>query len=276
MRLRNILLLLFGFLAFTANAGAEVDRGGLAGTVKDSSGLVVPGATIEATQTVTSLRRSAFTSHSGTFDIPELPVGRYTVAVRGQGFQAVTVENLLISLEHTTVLNVTLRVSGTAEQVEVVESDSQLDANSDTLGVRFERKQTAELLLNGRNWATLTILAPLAVDTNYGNSSNQRSIRVAGRGRDDNNFTYDGVDTTNIINQAQQPYVRLAVPLDTIEEFRVVSMLATPETGSTAGAQMTVTSRSGTKQLHGSVFDFLRNDAMDARSFIDPVKRPFI
>jgi Carboxypeptidase regulatory-like domain/TonB dependent receptor len=273
MRLRNALL--FSFIVLAGNADAQVDRGGLAGTVTDSSGLVVPGAVIEATQAATPFRRSALTSHSGTFDIPELPVGRYTVAVSGRGFQAITVENVRIFLEHTTVLNFTLRVSGTAEQVEVVENESQLDLNSNTLGARFERKQTAELLLNGRNWATLTTLAPLAVDTNYGNSSNQRSIRVAGRGRDDNNFTYDGVDATNIINQAQQPYVRLAVPLDTIEEFRVVSMLATPETGATAGAQLSVTSRSGTNQFHGSVFNFLRNDAMDARSFIDPVKRPF-
>jgi len=273
MRLRNVLL--FGFLVMTANAHAQVDRGGLTGTVKDSSGLVVPGATIDVTQTATSLRRSAVTSHSGTYDVPELPVGRYTVAISGQGLQTVTVEDLLISLQHTTVLNVILQASGTTEHIEVTENDGQLDENSNALGARIERKQASELLLNGRNWATLTMLAPLAVDTNYGNSSNQRSIRVAGRGRDDNNFTYDGVDATNIINQAQQPYVRLAIPLDTIQEFRVVSMLATPETGATAGAQMTVTSASGTNQFHGDVFDFVRNDALDARSFIDPTKRQF-
>jgi hypothetical protein len=273
LRLRYALL--FGFLVLAANAYAQVDRGALAGTVKDSSGLAVPGATIEATQTTTSLRRSSVTSNSGTYDIPELPVGRYTVAVRSKGLQTVTIENVLTSVEHTTILNVTLHVSGTTESVEVTESDQQLDQNSNTLGARLERKQASELLLNGRNWATLTLLAPLAVDTNYGNSSNQRSIRVAGRGRDDNNFTYDGVDATNIINQAQQPYVRLAIPLDTIQEFRVVSMLATPEAGATAGAQLSVTSSSGTNQFHGDAFDFVRNDALDARSFIDPVKRPF-
>src|ERR1700686_1962941 len=102
-----------------------------------------------------------------------------------------------------------------------------------------------------------------------------RPIRFAGRGRDDDNFTYDGIDATNIINQAQQPYVRLAVPLDTIQEFRVISTLATPETGATAGAQLAVTSASGTNQLHGNFFDFLRNDALDARTFIDPVKPSF-
>jgi hypothetical protein len=108
------------------------------------------------------------------------------------------------------------------------------EENSDTLGARIAHKQIDERLLNGRNRATLTALAPLSVDTNY-NSSNHRSIRVAGRGRDDNNYTYDGVDATNIINQAQQLYVRLAIPVDTIQEFRVVSMLGTAETGATGG-----------------------------------------
>jgi hypothetical protein len=267
--------LIFGFLVLVSNACGQVDRGGLTGTVKDSSGLVVPGATIEARQIDTDLLRTALTSRSGTYDIPELPVGKYSVAISHQGLQTVTIDNVSVSVEHATVLNVTLQLSGTTEHVEVVESDQQLDENSNTLGASIERKQTSELLLNGRNWATLTLLAPLAVDTNNGNSSNQRSIRVAGRGRDDNNFTYDGIDATNIINQAQQPYVRLAVPLDTIQEFRVVSMLATSETGATAGAQMSVTSASGTNQFHGDAFDFARNDMFDARSFIDPVKRPF-
>jgi hypothetical protein len=269
------LLLILGFLLAGTNACAQVDRGGLAGTVKDSSGLVVPGAAVEATQTSTDLLRRTVTSSSGTYDVPELPVGTYKVVISREGLQTVVIENVAVSVEHTTTLNVVLSVSSSTATIEVTDSEQQLDQSTDTLGERVERKQVSDLLLNGRNWASLTVLAPLAVDTNYGSSSNQRSIRVAGRGRDDNNFTYDGVDATNIINQAQQPYVRLAVPMDTIQEFRVVSMLATAETGSTAGAQMSVTSASGTNQFHGDAFDFLRNDAFDARSFIDPVKPPF-
>ena len=182
---------------------------------------------------------------------------------------------MVVSVEHTSTLNALLKVSTATETVEITDSEQQLDETSNTLGTRIERKQLSELLMNGRNWTALTALAPLAMDTNLGNSSNQRTIRVAGRGRDDNNFTYDGVDATNIINQAQQPYVRLAVPLDTIQEFRVVSMLATAETGATAGAQMGATSASGTNQLHGDAFDFVRNDIFDARDFIDTTKRPF-
>ena len=243
--------------------------------MRDSSGLGVPGASIAAVQNATGLKRVAVTSSSGTYDIPELPVGTYSVTFALKGFQPAGFENLLVSVEHTTTLNAVLEISGTTERIEVTGTGQQLDENSNTLGTRVEHKQVSELLLNGRNWSNLTMLAPLAVDTNYNNSCNQRSIRVAGRGRDDNNFTYDGIDATNIINQGQQPYVRLAIPLDTIQEFRVVSMLATAETGATAGGQMAVTSASGSNQFHGSAFEFVRNDIFDARSFIDTTEPPF-
>jgi hypothetical protein len=150
-----------------------------------------------------------------------------------------------------------------------------LDQTTNSLGAVIEREQAQELPLNGRNWANLTTLVPAAVDTG---GSNQRSVRFAGRGRDDNNFTYDGVDATNIINQAQQPYVRLAIPLGTIEEFRVDPLLATAEQGATAGGQLAVTSSSGTDAFHGSAFEFLRNNAFDARQPIDslnPNQPPF-
>ncbi len=266
---------LCGFLLLTANLYGQVDRGALTGTVKDSSGLGVPGASITVVQNATGLNRVGVTSSSGAYDIPELPVGAYTVTFVLKGFQPVEFENLVVAVEHTATLNAVLEISGTTQRIEVVGNTQQLDENSNTMGARVERKEASELLLNGRNWSNLTMLAPLAVDTNYNSSSNQRSIRVAGRGRDDNNFTYDGIDATNVINQGQQPYVRLAIPLDTIQEFSVVSMLATAETGATAGGQMAVTSASGSNQFHGSVFEFGRNDIFDARSFIDTSKPPF-
>ncbi len=271
----KVLWLTCGFLWLASNLFAQVDRGSLMGTVKDPSGLAVPGANVSAVRNSSGQGRQGISSATGTYDIPELAVGTYTVIISARGFQSVRYENVEVAMEHTTTLNTILSVSGGTERVEVIGTSEQLEENSNTLGARIERKQLDELLLNGRNWATLTALAPLSVDTDYNSSSNQRSIRVAGRGRDDNNFTYDGVDATNIINQAQQPYVRLAVPLDTIQEFRVVSMLATAETGATAGAQMAVISPSGTNQFHGDAFEFVRNDIFDARNFIDPTKPPF-
>src|SRR5262249_458162 len=134
-----------------------------------------------------------------------------------------------------------------------------------------EPAQARELPLNGRNWATLTALVPGAVDTG---GSNQRSIRFAGRGRDDDNFTYDGIDATNIVNQAQQPYVRLAIALDTIEEFRIDSMLSTAEGGATGGPQLAVTSPSGTNQWHGNAFEFLGNNIVEGKQPVPATTAP--
>ena len=193
--------------------------------------------------------------------MPELPVGNYTITFEHQGFKSLITLMWKRSLSRTRTLNATLQVSGNNERVEVSTSSEQFDKTSDALSGRVEQKQARELPLNGRNWTTLTALVPGAIDTG---GSNQRSIRFAGRGRDDDNFTYDGIDATNIVNQPQQPYVRLSIPLDTIQEFRVDAMLATAESGGTGGPQLGVTSPSGTNEWHGDVFEFLRNDALDA------------
>jgi Carboxypeptidase regulatory-like domain len=241
---------------------AQVDRSGLNGTVTDPSGRVVPQAHVTALHNATGLQRQTTTSLSGTYDIPELPIGVYTVTFSHHGFKTLSFTNVLQAIQLTRTLNAILPVSGSPEQVEVSASTEQLNETSNTLGARIEKAQAEKLPLNGRNWANLTALVPGAVDTG---GSNQRSVRFAGRGRDDNNFTYDGIDATNIINQGQQAYVRLAIPLDAIQEFRVSPMLATAEAGGTGGGQLAVASTPGTNRFHGNAFEFLRNNVFDAR-----------
>ena len=229
-------------LCFASHGIAQVDRAGLNGTVTDSSGRVLPHTHVTAVHNATGLRRETTSSSSGTYDIPELPVGVYTITFAHEGFKPLTFVDVQQVMGRTRTLDATLRVSGGQERVEVSASSEQMDKTSDALGVNISQVQSKELPLNGRNWANLTAFQPSAVDTG---GSNQRSIRFAGRGRDDDNFTYDGIDATNIINQPQQPYVRLAIPLDTIDEFRVDSVLSTAEAGATGGPQLAVTSQLG-------------------------------
>ena len=243
----------------------QVDRSALTGIVKDAGGRRIPGARIAAMQIATGIDRETVSSSSGTYDIPELPIGRYRVSCTAPGFKEVVFENLEEMVGQTRTLDIALSVAGATQRVDV-SSASMLDETTDALGARIEQEQVKELPLNGRDWSTLTALVPGAVDTG---GSNQRSIRFAGRGLDDNNFTYDGVDATNIVNQAQQPFVRLAIPADAIEEFRIDTMLFTAENGSTPGGQIAVASRSGGNELHGGLFEFLRNDVFDAREPID-------
>ncbi|MBB5331704.1 TonB-dependent receptor [Tunturiibacter gelidoferens] len=244
---------------------AQIDRTGLAGTVRDVRGTSLSRVTISALQLATGLNRETVSSSTGSYDIPELPVGLYQITYSAPGFEHKVVK-VVQTVGHTSILNVVLSVAGISEHVDVSSVSSQLDETSAALGARIEPEQVKELPLNGRNWSTLTALVPGAVDTG---GSNQRSIRFAGRGLDDNNFTYDGIDATNIVNQAQQPFVRLAIPTEAIQEFRIDTMLFTAENGSTPGGQIAVASKTGSNDLHGSVFEFLRNDLFDAREPID-------
>ncbi len=240
---------------------AQVDRAGLNGTVIDPSGRVLPQTHITAVQQSTGLRRETTSSSSGAYDIPELPVGVYTVTFVHDGFKALTFVDVAEVIGLTRTLDATLQVSGRDEHVVVSASSALIDRNTSAVTGLIEKEQADELPLNGRNWASLTAFVPGAIDTG---GSNQRTIRFAGRGLDDSNWTYDGVDSTNIVNQTQRPWVRLAIPLDAIEEFRVDSLMASAEEGATGGPQLAVTSPSGTNLFHGRLFEYFRNNVFDA------------
>lgn len=240
---------------------AQMDRTGLTGTVTDSAGRVVPGVHIVALLPDSGLRRETVTSRAGTYEIAELPVGTYTVAFTANGFAPLIFDQVIQTVGQTRTLNAALQVAGSEERITVSRSSALLDHNTSAVTGLIEGEQAEELPLNGRNWAELTAFVPGAIDTG---GDNQRTVRFAGRGLDDSNFTYDGVDATNIVNQTQRQWVRLAIPLDAISEFRVDSLMATAEEGGTGGAQLAVSSPSGTNSYHGRAFEYLRNDFFDA------------
>ena len=253
-------------------AFAQIDRASLSGTVVDHAGNLLPGVQVEVYASATGLYRRAMTSQTGTFEVAALPVGDYTVRFVAAGFSTLTYEHVTQSVGSTRTLDAMMEVAGPQDVVDISAEAPLLDKTTDTLGARTESRQIRDLPLNGRNWSTLTALAPGAIDTG---GSNQRSVRFAGRGLDDNNFTYDGIDATNIINQAQQPFVRLAIPTDTIQEFHIDTMLFTAESGATPGGQVDVASKSGSNALHGGLFEFARNAIFDAREPILPERLPF-
>jgi Carboxypeptidase regulatory-like domain/TonB dependent receptor len=259
--IRTLLLLSGTVLCLAAFSLAQIDRAGLRGTVTDPSGRVLPQTHVKVVQISTGLKRETTSSAEGMYDIPELPVGSYTIAFEHEGFKSVTFVDVEEVIGRTRTLDATLQVSGGNERMEVSAGSELMDRNTSAVTGLIERAQANELPLNGRNWASLAALVPGAIDTG---GSNQRTIRFAGRGLDDSNWTYDGVDATNIVNQTQRPWVRLAIPLDAIQEFRVDSLMASAEEGATGGPQLDVTSPSGTNRFHGRLFEFLRNDFFDA------------
>ncbi len=248
-------------LAGVVPAIAQVDRSSIAGTVMDPSGGRLGQSHVTAVENSTQLRREGISDAAGRYEIADLPVGKYTVRVNHPGFATLMFADVEQAVGRTRTLNATLKVAGDQENVQVSAASELVDRDTSAITGLTERKQADELPLNGRNWSGLTAYIPGAIDTG---GSNQRSVRFAGRGLDDSNFTYDGVDETSVVNQTQRTWVRLSIPLDAISEFRVDTLLASAEAGATGGAQLAVASTAGTNQFHGRIFEFLRNNIFDA------------
>ena len=249
------------FTCLLSQASAQIDRSGLTGTVTESSGRLLTQTHVAVVENATGLRRETVSDASGNYNLADLPVGTYTVSFDHDGFKRLEFVDVEQVIGRTRTLNVTMHVAGDEERVEVSRASALLDHNTSAVTGLIEREQADELPLNGRDWSALTAFVPGAVDTG---GSNQRTIRFAGRGLDDSNFTYDGIDATNIVNQTQRQWVRLAIPLDAIQEFRVDTLMATAEEGATGGAQLDVSSPSGSNRFHGRLFEYLRNDFFDA------------
>jgi hypothetical protein len=261
------------FLAAVAFGGlcfAQVDRGSLTGTILDQSRRVLPGALVTATNASGEERQTRSTA-KGVYELPDMAIGTWAVVFSAPGFRSVRYEGIEETVGKTQVLNPVLAVATGSGQVTVTEALPRLDEASATLGNAVEERAVDDLPLNGRNWTSLTELAPGAIDQG---GSTQRSIRFEGRGRDEMNITLDGGDATGIVNQAQKAYVRLAIPLSGIAEFRVDTVLPTAEFGDASGAQISVVSASGGNTFHESLFEFLRNSDFDARSPFDLTKGP--
>ncbi|MCI0422126.1 MAG: TonB-dependent receptor, partial [Acidobacteria bacterium] len=219
----------------------------------------------------TGLERETQTEESGFYVLNFLPVGNYLVTVEVPGFKQAKLQNIVLEIGQTRTVDVKLEVGEVQQVVEVFETSPPLDRNSAVIGTVIQSSQVKELPLNGRHWASLMMLAPGAINTGEGN---QLSIRFVGRARDDNNWTFDGVDATGVKDPRQETGVRLIISMDAISEFRVNSTLYSAESGSGAGGQVQLISRGGTNNYHGSVFEFLRNDALDARVFTDRGELP--
>ncbi len=254
---------------------AQVESSSLTGTVTDQQGKRIPNAKVRVTQAATGLQRETETTSQGNYALADLPAGTYSVQISKDGFSTFQAERVGEIVGQTRTLNAILEVGGGIQKASITEPLVQLDRVDATIGAAVEQEQVNELPLNGRNWATLTSLVPGAIDNGAGD---QRTIRFAGHGLDDNNLTLDGVDATAVYNQEQREYMRLNVPLDSINEFQVQSQnFGADVQGGTAGGQVAVVSPAGTNSFHGDAFDYFRNNDLEARTpFNGPSPNPFL
>ena len=262
---KMLVLFLFGSLSMTPVL-AQVDRAELEGTVTDQSGAAVAGAGVKILAVDTGIAQEQMSNSKGYYRFPGLAVGRYKVTVANAGFKTKVIEDVIVQVGQTRTLDATLAVGSPTEKVEVNATLSPSDRSSAEAATVIRTDQIENLPNNGRDWASFTLLAPFAQDDGGGD---QRTIRFAGRARDDNNFQIDGVDAGGIQEQAQKSQTRLQISQDAIQEYRVNSALYDAEYGTQAGGQIDVETKSGTNDWHGSVFGYLRNSVFDARNFND-------
>ena len=247
---------------------AQVDRATLEGTVTDPSGAAIAGANVKISAVETGLTQERTTNANGYYRFPGIAIGDYTVFVTYKGFKTKAIEDVRVQVGQTRTLDVALEIGNASDKIIVQVDLTPGERSSAETSAVIGTDQIGNLPLNGRNWANLTRLAPWAQDDGGGD---QRTIRYAGRGRDDNNFSFDGVDATGIQEQAQKAEVRLQISPDAIEEYRVSSALYDAEYGSQSGGQIDIVTKSGTNEYHGAVYGYFRNSVFDARNFSDPV-----
>jgi len=258
-----------------ASSGWGQATGSFSGTVTDKSGSVISGASVTATSQGTGLSRASKTDDAGHYLIPLLPVGIYTLRVEFQGFQRVESKDLRLQVDESRELDFILAPSSVATQVEVAADAVAVETTNPSLGQVITAEQVAQLPLNGRDFVQLATLTPGATAESNPNSffTSAASSEVAARGSfslsvggsrpNSTDWVLDGVDN----NELTAGGIGTFSSIDDIEEFKVLTYNYSAEYGTRAGPTVLVTTKSGSNNFHGSLFEFLRNTSLDAKSF---------
>nr|AUN36737.1 Oar protein [uncultured bacterium] len=258
------------------NVFAQQITGNIRGTVTDPSGAVVEGAAVSAKQTETGLTRSTNTDHSGAYVLLELPIGHYQIQVEGKNFRRYIQQGITLNVNETATVPVKLTVGAESEVVQV-EADAQLIQGTVTsLGTVVSEREVLDLPLNGRNFTQLGLLQPGVVPLTPGLAEAGGTLRanqayaVNGQRPESNNFLIDGAANFNGVDGG---FV-LKPPVDAVTEFRILTHNANAEFGNTLGSTTNIITRSGTNQIHGAAWEFLRNDVFDATNYFASTTEP--
>ena len=274
-RILLIVIALATLFVLPLAANAQTDQGRIAGTVTDSNGALVPGAAILVKNERTGEERTAVTNEAGYFVVSALRPSGYTVSANAKDLSAKTT-NVQVLVGQEYALTLTVQPTGIAASVDVTAgAETALDTSSASMGANVNPREVVSLPLNGRQLSQLYLQAPGSVNSGSGTYGD---IRFNGRAVEQNIIRYDGIEGTAIIDaspgnlngEVPSPF-RLQSSLENVQEFRVESSNFPAEFGTGTGGQISVVTKSGGNKFHGSVFEFLRNDALDASNFFDNV-----
>ncbi|GAB4242574.1 MAG: hypothetical protein Kow00109_18300 [Acidobacteriota bacterium] len=264
-----ILLLVVGVMSVPAPA--QVRGGGLTGRVTDPTGAVLPGVTVTVRHQATNAVRTAVTNDEGIFRIPNLPPGMYEVKFELPGFKVLVSSDNEVTVGQFTTVNATLEVGEIQEVVTVTGLAAAVNTEDSQPSSLITGEQILELPLNGRNVYALALVAPGVVPAmgtvaQTGGASSE-SFMAAGTRARGNNFTLDGASNTN---DGISGLPTLTPSVDAVQEFRLIRNNFSAEYGTHSGSVVNVVTKSGTNELHGSVYEFHRNDALDAADVFAP------
>ncbi len=280
MKLAKILIRsAFAIPLFVGTLIGQTTAGSITGTITDPGGGTVGGVQVQATNKDTAAQRAATSLDNGTYIIPQLPPGRYDVVVEKAGFAKESRTDVQLLVNQSAALDFTLSVATVAETIEVTAAAAQLNTTNATLGDVVQHQQIVDLPLNGRSFTQLTLLTPGAAPQESGQQAaftvkqgaGAISPSVDGQRGQQNNFTMDGLLNNSIFTNTWA----ISPPPDALQEFNVQAHITDAEFAISSGANINIVSRSGTNQFHGDVWEFFRNDALDARNFFDATKPPY-
>ena len=269
----NRRLVCFTFLVYAA-AIAQTNKATITGLVNDSSGAAIPGVKIVATNTATNLSSETSSGASGAYSIPALNPGEYRIEAASAGFKKSVLSSVILQVNQQARIDLILEVGQVTESVDVHATTPAMETESPNIGGVITQARIEALPLNGRNFMELTTLTAGITE---GVSSNAKNVlskgfapSAAGMPATENSYQLDGIDNKEPVYHS----FNIAPSVDAIGEFKIQVGQYSAEFGSGGGAVINVVTKSGTNELHGTLFEFLRNDKLDARNFFSAKKPP--
>ncbi len=274
----RLVLVLFTFVAALPLTAAAQVSSTLAGRVVDASGGVLPGVTVAARQTETNLQRIATSDAEGRYSILALPPGPYELRAELSGFRPLVRSGITLTIAQTAVVNLTMTLGGVAEAVTVVGDTPTVNTRTGELSYLVDERAIEELPLNGRNYTDLALLQPgvVAYPHRDGGSVVAHGLGMSVNGQDPRSNVYllDGTLLNDMTNGPAGSAAGTALGMETVQEFRVETNTYSAEFGRMSGGQINVLTKAGGNEHHGSVYEFHRNDALDAKNYFDVAGKP--
>jgi hypothetical protein len=268
-------------MAMAATAWGQVATGTISGTVSDKGGAILPGAKVTILNVETGIARNLDADEHGGYTAPGLAVGPYRVTATRDGFQTVIRSGIILTVAREAVVDFSLGVGAVSEQVEVTGGAPLVESTTASLGSLVDGRTIRSLPVNGRSWDQLaliqpgvTVASPGAVTGNQLNFGTGKRFSVGGQRQTANLFLMDGTDVNDAANSTPGGAAGTNLGMETIEEFKVFTNSYKAEYGHSMGSIITAVTRSGTNKFRGTLFEYIRNSAVDTKNYFDVGSSP--